>query len=131
VVWLLLLGDAAFWIFHTALIFFNLLGWIPKRLRRLNLITLTITLFSWLIMGAWYGIGYCICTDWHFQIRARLGLHDSADSYLQLLVRKLGFDPPLALLNNVAGICMLIAVIASVSLNIRDFRVKSRMLSEH
>ncbi|MEQ1822014.1 MAG: DUF2784 family protein [Fimbriimonadaceae bacterium] len=125
--WLLLLGDGAFWLFHTALIFFNLLGWIPKRTRRFNLIALAVTLFSWLIMGIWYGVGYCICTDWHFQIRDQLGLHDNADSYLQLLVRKLGIDPPLGLLNNVAGICMVIAVSASIKLNIRDFRAKSRM----
>jgi Protein of Unknown function (DUF2784) len=126
VTWLLLAGDAFFWMFHTALIFFNLFGWIPARTRRLNLITLTITLFSWLVMGFWKGIGYCICTDWHFQTRSALGIHDGADSYLQLLVRKTGIDPPLSLLNDVAGVCMLIAVIASVSLNLRDFKRKSR-----
>ena len=80
-------------------------------------------------MGLWKGIGYCICTDWHFQIRSELGIHDSADSYLQLLVRKIGLDPPLSLLNNVAGVCMLVAVVASVSLNLRDFR-KSRKVDE-
>lgn len=122
----LLIGDGFFWLFHTALIFFNLFGWISKQTRRLNLITLIVTLFSWLVMGFWKGIGYCICTDWHFQIRSALGIQDGADSYLQLLVRKMGLDPPLPLLNNVAGVCMLVAVAASFSLNLRDFKRKSR-----
>lgn len=120
--WLLLIGDGLFWLFHTALIFFNLFGWIPRRTRRLNFVSLGATLFSWLIMGFSYGIGYCICTDWHFQIRAALGLHDNADSYLQLLVRRIGLDPPLYVLNNTAGVCMLVAISASVFFNVRDFR---------
>ena len=38
-------------------------------------------------MGATRGLGYCLCTDWHFQIRRELGLHDGVRSYLQLLAR--------------------------------------------
>lgn len=121
--WLLLLGDGFFWVFHTVLIVFNLFGWIPMRLRKWNLLTLGATLVSWLVMGFWYGVGYCVCTDAHFQIRERLGIRDGADTYLQLLVRKIsGWDPPLDLTNQVAGICMTAAVVMSLVLNIRDWR---------
>lgn len=120
---LLLLADGFFWLFHTVLVVFNLFGWIPQRLRIWNLITLGATLASWLLMGLWKGIGYCICTDIHFQIRQQLGIKDSADTYLQLLVFKIsGWDPPLALVNNVAAICITIAVLCSVVLNVRDWR---------
>jgi hypothetical protein len=120
---LLLIGDGFFWLFHTVLIFFNLFGWMSPRFRKWNLIALGATLFSWLAMGLFYGIGYCICTDWHFQIRRELGITERADTYLQLLVRKIsGWDPPIHLVNNVAAVCMTIAVVASVSLNIRDWR---------
>lgn len=119
----LLVADALFWSFHTVLILFNLFGWIPARLRKWNLVTLGATLISWLVMGLAYGIGYCICTDYHFQVRRAMGIEDNADTYLQLLVRKIsGWDPPLALVNNTAAVCLALAVSASLFLNIRDWR---------
>lgn len=121
--WLLLLGDGFFWVFHTVLIVFNLFGWAHPRLRRWNLVTLGLTLFSWLVMGIWFGVGYCVCTDAHFAIRRQLGIEDHADSYLVLLVQKIsGWNPPIALVNNVAACCMGAAVLASVALNIRDWK---------
>lgn len=70
--WLRLL-DVAFFAFHTVLVLFNLLGWVWRPTRRWNLITLGVTACSWFVMGLWYGIGYCICTDWHWQVRRELG----------------------------------------------------------
>jgi hypothetical protein len=46
---------------------------------------LSLTAASWFVLGASYGWGYCICTDWHFQVRERLGYNESYTSYLQLL----------------------------------------------
>ena len=90
--------NVAFFAFHTALILFNVFGWIPRRTRRWNLATLLATLFSWTLMGIWYGQGYCVCTDWHLRVRAAMGIQDHADNYLVLLVRILtGWDPPVAL----------------------------------
>lgn len=120
---MLLFLDGFFWVFHTVLIFFNLFGWIPARLRIWNLATLGLTLVSWLLMGLWNGIGYCVCTDYHFQIRRQLGLHDDADTYLQLLIFKLtSWNPPIDLVNTAAGICITVAVASSLALNIRDWR---------
>lgn len=72
---------------HTALMAFNMTGWIWKRTRHWHLLTVGATLFSWLVMGAWRGWGYCLCADWHFQIRRSMGIHDGVSSYLQLLVK--------------------------------------------
>ena len=52
----LLLLDGFFFVFHAALIAFNVFGWIPKRTRRLNLICLLVTASSWFVMGLWHGI---------------------------------------------------------------------------
>ncbi len=119
--------NVAFFVFHSVLILFNVFGWIWPATRRYNLATLLLTLFSWTVMGIWFGKGYCICTDLHWKVRVAMGIHDHADSYLVLLVRILtGWDPPVALVNQVAAVIFLIALSASLLLNIRDSRAKHR-----
>lgn len=86
---LLHLADAGFFLFHTLLIAFNMFGWIGPALRVWHAISMGLTSFSWFVMGAFYGWGYCLCTDWHFQIRDRLGYADAETSYVQLLARTL------------------------------------------
>ena len=78
--------DIGFFVFHSAVILINLLGWIPRRTRRLHLAVLALTAFSWFALGPLlgYSIGYCFCTDWHWQVRRALGHHDPA-SYIELL----------------------------------------------
>lgn len=111
-----------FLIFHSLLIVFNCLGWAWRRARKWNLITLAATAFSWLVMGLWHGIGYCICTDWHWRVRAALGYHDQDDSYIDFLVRTLsGWTPPHDLTRAVAGWVFGVSIVLSVSLNIRDW----------
>jgi hypothetical protein len=77
--------DAAFFVLHTLLIAFNMIGWAWRRTRLLHLVTLGLTSFSWFVLGAFYGWGYCLCTDWHFQVRRQLGYADPQFSYVQLL----------------------------------------------
>ena len=120
---MLALGNIFFFVFHTLLIFFNVFGWLWKPTRKWNLLTLLLTAFSWGVMGIWKGAGYCICTDLHWQIRQAMGIRDNADSYLVLLVQKLsGWNPPIALVNNVALTVFLIAFTGSVYTNVRDWR---------
>lgn len=76
-----------FFVLHTAVMGFNLTGWMFRRTRGLHVLCLFATLFSWFVMGATKGLGYCVCTDWHFQIRRELGLNDGVHSYLQLLAK--------------------------------------------
>jgi len=112
-----------FFVFHTALIFFNVLGWIWKKARKWNLVTLLCTLFSWTVMGLWFGKGYCVCTDLHWRVRAAMGINDHADSYLVLLVRTVsGWDPPVPLVNACAFWVFLFSLTMSVGLNVRDRR---------
>jgi len=82
---MLVLADYLFFVLHTLLIGFNLTGWAWRRTRALHLIVLGLTAISWFVLGAYYGWGYCICTDWHLQVRSQLGYDDAGASYLQLL----------------------------------------------
>ncbi|MBI3137883.1 MAG: DUF2784 family protein [Sphingobacteriales bacterium] len=112
-----------FFVFHTL---FNITGWLFHKTRRVHLLTMLLTAASWFILGAWYGWGYCICTDWHWQVREAMGLQDRSRSYIHFLLLKLtgiNFDP--RLVENVTLYSFLVCLALSLWLNIRDRR-KSR-----
>lgn len=81
--------DIALTVLHLAIIGFNLFGWIPERTRRAHLIVAGLTLGSWVILGIWFGIGYCPITDWQWQVKARLGVRNLPPSYITWLAEKL------------------------------------------
>jgi hypothetical protein len=75
-------------------------------------------------MGLWKGVGYCVCTDWHWQIRQALGIHDSDTTYIQFLVRVLtGWSPPEGMVRDVTGAVFAVVAILTVTLNLRDRKV--------
>ena len=80
--------DIFFFVFHTTFILFNVFGWLVPRWRFLNFITLSLTTFSWFILGIWYGWGYCFCTDWHWWIREQLNYQNMGSSYIHFLILK-------------------------------------------
>src|SRR5688572_21632190 len=119
-----------FFVFHTAFTLFNIIGWIFPKTRKLHLITLSLTAFSWFILGIWYGWGYCACTDWHWDVRESLGYNDRSDSYIHFMLLKLtgkNFDPELV--ENATLIIFLLCAVLSVVLNVRDWRKKRRQPS--
>jgi hypothetical protein len=112
-----------FFAFHTVLILFNILGWMFHKTRRWNLLTLLLTGASWFILGIWYGWGYCFCTDWHWDVRERLGYIDHSSSYIHFLVLELtGIDVPKELVDDITVAVFFFALIMSLVLNARDFR---------
>jgi len=112
-----------FFAFHTLLILFNLFGWIFKKTRLLNLISLLITLLSWIVAGAIYGWGYCPLTDWHWQIRRELGLHQMPASYIKFMADTFtGMNWNPFLIDSLTVTFLAMALLASVYFNIRDFR---------
>ncbi|MBE0679245.1 MAG: DUF2784 domain-containing protein [Bacteroidales bacterium] len=118
--------DIFFVIFHTSLTLFNMFGWIWKKTRLANLITLALTGGSWLILGMIVGmIGYCPLTDWHFNILYKLGKTDLPISYIKYLADRLtGLDFDQTLVDNVTLYGFIIAVVISSLLNARDYRRK-------
>jgi hypothetical protein len=117
--------NIGFFAFHTLWIAFNCAGWLWRQTRPWHLVTVSVTALSWFGLGMWYGWGYCPCTDWHWQIRARLGYQDPA-SYTQLLLRELtGIDlAPRHADALTAGVFALVAML-SITLNLRDRRQPS------
>jgi hypothetical protein len=116
--------DYFFLIFHSGITIFNLLGWIWKKTRRANLITLILTGLSWFVLGIFYGIGYCPLTDWHWQVLGKLGKHDLPYSYIKYLIYRLtSLEANPAMVEYVTVIGFFVALIMSVVLNIRDRRL--------
>jgi hypothetical protein len=112
-----------FFVFHTCVVLFIVLGWIWKKTRLANLILIVLTAFSWFFLGIWYGFGYCPCTDWHWQVRMKLGIYDSSTSYLEFLVEKLtGLDVSRSLVDIFAVVFLIAALYMSIVLNGRDFK---------
>jgi hypothetical protein len=118
--------DIIFVIFHTILIFFNLAGWIWKKTRKLNLITLALTGASWLFLGMIVGIpGYCPLTDWHFRALQKLGESNLPESYIKYLADRItGFNFNAVTIDRLTLYLFLSAILISLVLNIRDFSRK-------
>lgn len=120
-----------FFVFHTSIILFNLLGWIWKKTRLANLILLSLTAFSWFFLGIWYGFGYCPCTDWHWMVRMKLGLYDTSSSYLEFLFETFtGLDVSRGLVDVIAVVFLVGAFCISLVLNLRDWRKKKAARSK-
>lgn len=116
-----------FFVFHTGLVLFNLLGWAWKRTRLLNLITLVGTFAGWSILGIWYGFGYCPCTDWHWQVRSALGYPQESDSYIHFLILKLtGLNLPSSVVFAITAGGFGFAFLMSAALNARQFVLARR-----
>ena len=120
--------NLGFFVFHTLWIVFNCVGWAWRGTRRWQLLTLTLTTLSWFGLGIWYGWGYCPCTDWHWQVRARLG-YDDPPSYVQLVLGDfagIALSPDVA--DSLALGMLILAGVLSIVLNVRDLRrEKNRM----
>ena len=116
-----------FFIFHTVFTLFNMTGWVFPKTRKLHLITISLTAFSWFVLGIWYGWGYCFCTDWHWEIREKLGYHDHYNSYIHFLLFKLtGLKLSPQLVENGALIIFLLCFALSIGLNIRSHYQRER-----
>jgi hypothetical protein len=114
--------DIFFTVFHTCLVLFNLFGWIWRKTRLLNLITLLVTAGSWSVLGIFYGFGYCPLTDWHFNVLEKLGYTNLPDSYLSFLFTRLtGLPVDQSLVDAVTLWGLIIALAISLYLNIRQW----------
>lgn len=111
--------DIFFVIFHTSLILFNLFGWIWRRTRKVNLITLILTGASWIFLGLIVGSpGYCPLTEWHFNILQKLGRDDLPYSYVKYLADRLtGFDFDPSLVDSVTLYAFIAALVISLVVN--------------
>jgi hypothetical protein len=121
--------DIFFVVFHSSLIIFNLFGWIWKKTRIANLITLSLTGASWLFIGLIVGVlGYCPLTDWHFDILYKLGKTDLPNSYIKYLADRItGLNFDASVVDSITLYAFLAALVLSLIFNIRDYIRKKKI----
>ena len=113
--------DVFFLLFHSLWILLVVLGWIWSRTRPLSLAALALTAVSWFGLGYWLGWGYCICTDWHWQVRRSLGEFDLHHNYIGFLIREgTGLEIPDPVLEPVILGAFLTSVVGGIGLSLRD-----------
>lgn len=114
-----------FFVFHSAIIALILSGWAWKKTRLANLVVILLTAFSWFILGLWYGYGHCPSTDWHWRVRARMGIRDLPSSYTKFLIDSFtGWDISQKTVDILTLVLLVGALAASLFTNIRDWRKK-------
>ncbi len=123
--------DYFFFFFHTSITMFNIIGWMFPKTRKINLVTLLLTAFSWFGLGIWYGWGYCVCTDWHWDVMGYLGYDDKSNSYIHFIILKLtDINLKPQLVDKVVLIVFLLSLVMSIWLNVRDWRRKKKIYAE-
>lgn len=110
--------DIFYTIAHLVLTLFNLTGWIWKKTRKAHLITLALTIGSWFILGIWYGWGFCPLTEWHWNVKEKLGEKNLPNSFIKYYVDKISgsdIDPTLVDKFTVGG--LVVAILGAVYVN--------------
>jgi len=115
--------DIFFVVFHTSLIIFNLFGWIWRKTRIWNLISLLLTGASWLFLGLIVGtLGYCPFTDWHFSVLEKIGKSELPSSYIKYLADRIsGMNFNGSLVDRATLFAFLGVLAVSLFLNIREY----------
>jgi len=116
--------DLFFYTFHIILILFNTFGWVFKKTRKANLICLLVTFLSWFGLGLIYGIGYCPLTDWHWEVKNKLGQGPLPANYIQHLFEKfLGLNFSNQTVEYLTFGVLFSSLILSIGLNFRDYKL--------
>lgn len=118
--------DIFFVVFHTILVFFNLFGWAWRRTRRIHLYSILLTFASWTLLGVIFTFGYCPFTDWHWDIKRKLGETDLPASYIKYYLDAISpFEWNPATVDMLVLVSSLTALGLSIRLNLRDRRRKA------
>lgn len=115
--------DWFFILFHSAWTLFNITGWAFRCTRKIHLVTIGLTAFSWFVCGYFYGWGYCLCTDWHWRVREMLGKDNSSYSFIHYAIKEItGLNPDPHIIDILVLSVFLMTAVSSIFLNMRDFR---------
>ena len=106
---------------HLVLIGFNLLGWIWPKTRKLHFITVLLTAGSWLILGLWYGMGYCLITDWQWEVKEKLGESNLPNSFIKYYADKLsGQNIDAGFIDTATAVTFAVVALLSLFLNFKN-----------
>lgn len=122
----LLIADHALNVFHLAIVFFLLFGWISLKSRRLHRWTVGVTAFCWILLAPLMGnpLGTCPVTDWHWEVKKLRAQDDMPPSYIAYQFQQVGlnFDP--GLVDVAAVVTFALIVVLTLALWARERRGK-------
>lgn len=103
---------------HLVIIGFNLFGWMWSATRKAHFICVLITAASWVLLGIWFGIGYCPVTDWQWRVKDQLGEHNLPASFIKYYADKICCkNISSSFIDAVTVICFAVAALLSVYVN--------------
>lgn len=115
---MLRLLDVILTLVHLSIILFNLFGWIPKATRKAHLVSIILTAASWFILGLWFGTGYCPFTDWQWQVKEKLGVHNLPANFVEYFAERIyGRDISSQLVATVIAVSFALAAGLSLYVN--------------
>ncbi|MFN0291437.1 DUF2784 domain-containing protein [Pedobacter helvus] len=121
--------DYVFTLAHLLVIGVNLFAWIWPKARKFHLYIVAITLFCWLVLGIWYGFGYCPITDWQWQVKTKLGETHLPNSFVKYYLDKLaGRDIPDTTVDVITLVSFLVAIACAIKIN---FFNKKKSIDAH
>lgn len=109
-----------FHVIHITVILINTTFWMSGKTLKIAQWMLFLTVLSWFGFGIFYGLGYCFLTDWHWQIKERLGEKDLPLSYIKYVLDELtnrDWDPAL-----IDQATMLVLVLSISGCSIQTYR---------
>ena len=77
---------------HLLVILVNVFGWLFSATRKIQFLLIHITAFSWLVLGFFWGWGYCFLTDWHWEIKRARGEPVAFTDFFSYYLNQLGFS---------------------------------------
>ena len=81
--------DICFHFIHLGIIFFFLFGWMFDTTIVVHLLLSFAILFSWVVLGIFYGFGYCLITDIQWKIKKLLSEEPSTKYYVKYMLDKM------------------------------------------
>ena len=115
--------DTVYTCAHLLVIGFNMFGWIWNKLLKLHLICIIATAFSWFALGIWYGWGYCLLTDWQWEVKRQLGEKDLPASFISHMLQELSIaNVPNNLVDAATAVLFFGAAGISIYKNIKNRR---------
>jgi hypothetical protein len=102
-------------VFHTGMTLFALVAWLYRPLVPFHFFLSLIIWFSWIVIGFYVGYtGYCMVTDYHWQVEQMRGNEGLPASYIEYLLRIFWpHDMDDGILNAIVGVSFLAITIAS------------------
>ena len=114
--------DGLFTLLHILIILINMLGWIWRKTRSLHRYVLVATWISWMGLGIKYGWGYCFLTDWHWDIKRKLGTRDLPNSFIHYLFDQCGINLGSEVVDWITALSFIAVTIITVTMWVIKFR---------